>query len=555
MADPSATPHGDSRPSTLVQRTIVHPCAVIFVTLELESSSKIARVFSILFMVVTLLSIFATVVGSEPSLMRTPLTCADPACDNNPKWCPGYMICPPEPSPVFETIENICIYLFSIEYGLKFITCWSVSPQAAGILPQDDTVRSLHNAEEPTKEYGRIEQTLRWARKFKNVVDLACWLPFYIDMLFHGSQQGSTVVRTFRLLRVIRVFRLLNMLHMFEQVGWWPSPLPAGTLPFPFARARTPFFLHSLFLSLPLSPTLCLYASLLFLSFSPSLLPRYPSPSPNPVHCRFLFPPRFHFTQMYVMTQLLVETLQVAWAVLAVFVFFSLLITVLFGSIMFFFEAGTYTISADYPEGAYLRLAANRKTTEVSPFLSVGAAFYWVIVTGATGTSSHFESFRVILSHLLSCYCMSPSAGHCRHFSLQSPTHPLTHPTNCTVGYGDLVPTTHFGRALASLTCIVGILGVAAPVGVLGSSFKRIYDRHFHELRGRICKKKKHLIEQAQSGQLARRESASPKGGSVRAGGSMVKMYNRVSSKMSGKVQYSQCIQAEFRILSGRGLS
>jgi hypothetical protein len=217
MVDPGGT--SLDGPSTWVQRAIVHPCVVVFVTLELESSSRVARILSVLFILVTLLSIFATVVASEPSLMYTPTTCFQPACNNNPRWCPGYMICPPEPSPVFETIENLCIYLFTIEYGMKFLTCWSVSPQTAGILPQEDTVRSLNDPDDPVREYGPIEQTLRWAKKFKNVVDLVCWLPFYVAMVANDGHGSSTVARMFRLLRLIRVFRLLNVLHVFEQVS------------------------------------------------------------------------------------------------------------------------------------------------------------------------------------------------------------------------------------------------------------------------------------------------------------------------------------------------
>ena len=52
------------------------------------------------------------------------------------------------------------------------------------------------------------------------------------------------------------------------------------------------------------------------------------------------------------------------------------------------------------------------------PFLTTGTSFYWVIVTGAT------------------------------------------------VGYGDLVPTSKIGRALASLTCIMGILGIKNTIHV-----------------------------------------------------------------------------------------
>ena len=188
---------------------------------------------------------------------------------------------------------------------------------------------------------------------------------------------------------------------------------------------------------------------------------------------------------MYAMTQLVIETLSSAWPVLAVFLFFSFMIIVLFGSIMYFVEAGTYTINTQYPTGAYIRLAVDRQATEVTPFTSIGAAFYYVIVTGATGASGFPLCVCYFLALLL-----------------------LTLRSSLAVGYGDLVPTTQIGRAIASVICLVGILGVAAPVGVLGSSFKRIYDKHFFKLKERIAAKKKRVSREAKSGKLSRQASA-----------------------------------------------
>ena len=58
---------------------------------------------------------------------ESPQTCEAPACNNDPDFCPGFMICQPVPKPVFYTIDAICVYLFTIEYGVKLLTAWSVS--------------------------------------------------------------------------------------------------------------------------------------------------------------------------------------------------------------------------------------------------------------------------------------------------------------------------------------------------------------------------------------------------------------------------------------------
>jgi hypothetical protein len=64
------------------------------------------------------------------SLYRvTPDTCYFPACDNDPNLCPGYMICESEKSPAFTAVESFCIYVFTIEYCLRLLCCWAVSPR------------------------------------------------------------------------------------------------------------------------------------------------------------------------------------------------------------------------------------------------------------------------------------------------------------------------------------------------------------------------------------------------------------------------------------------
>lgn len=47
------------------------------------------------------------------------------------------------------------------------------------------------------------------------------------------------------------------------------------------------------------------------------------------------------------------------------------------------------------------------------------------------------------------------------------------------VGYGDLYPTTPFGRLMGVCCMLIGILALALPIGVMGSSFNRNYAK-FH---------------------------------------------------------------------------
>ena len=59
------------------------------------------------------------------------------------------------------------------------------------------------------------------------------------------------------------------------------------------------------------------------------------------------------------------------------------------------------------------------------------------------------------------------------------------------------------------------MVGVAFPVGVLGSSFKRIYDSHFEKLRSRIIAKKKRVAREAGSSKHPRRNSAADRSGKL----------------------------------------
>jgi voltage-gated potassium channel len=52
--------------------------------------------------------------------------------------------------------------------------------------------------------------------------------------------------------------------------------------------------------------------------------------------------------------------------------------------------------------------------------------------------------------------------------------------TLTTVGYGDVVPVTPLGRAIAGITAIAGLIMLALPVGIIASAFAReIHRRDF----------------------------------------------------------------------------
>jgi hypothetical protein len=139
------------------------------------------------------------------------------------------------------------------------------------------------------------------------------------------------------------------------------------------------------------------------------------------------------FEKFHVTANLLREAVRNAWPVLGLFLFYGVLMVVLMGCVMYIFERGKFVVTADHPGGVWLRPAIDGYHMEISPYDSIPTTFYWVVVT------------------------------------------------MCTVGYGDLVPTSDGGRAVGSLCCVLGVVGIAIPVAVLGTEFTRSYNNYYNK--------------------------------------------------------------------------
>ena len=160
--------------------------ALIFVTVDIESSSRAAYVLTTLFKVAIVLSIVAGIVSSEPSMQVVPATCPLPACDHDPVLCPGAQVCAPVPAPVFVMIDAVCVWIFTVEYGLKMLSVWAVSPN--GTIP----VVPLDAAE--VVKWGAVSHTVRFFFRFRNLVDLGAIVLYYASLFINVS--SSTVIVT-----------------------------------------------------------------------------------------------------------------------------------------------------------------------------------------------------------------------------------------------------------------------------------------------------------------------------------------------------------------------
>lgn len=127
-------------------------------------------------------------------------------------------------------------------------------------------------------------------------------------------------------------------------------------------------------------------------------------------------------------TSLIIKTVTESMEVIMLLLFFSAMIILIYGSIIFDVEMGTYTVSDAYPEGAYLRTNIEGEVGE-SPFSSTLVGMYWAVITMTT------------------------------------------------VGYGDIYPVAIGGRLLAVTCAFVGVLFMALPISILGANFTVQYQR------------------------------------------------------------------------------
>ena len=108
---------------------------------------------------------------------------------------------------------------------------------------------------------------------------------------------------------------------------------------------------------------------------------------------------------------------------------FILLLMSLFGSLVYAAERGEWRCSHDYPAGEYMRPTVDGRADEPSPFRSISFSFWWVLVTATT------------------------------------------------VGFGDLYPTTTFGKVIGTFTMLSGVLVLALPITIVGSNFAHEYEK------------------------------------------------------------------------------
>lgn len=377
----------------------------IFLIVENPSSCLLGKLWSLSVAVITLLSVIVYVLASLPELNSIPQSCADPVCNNDPELCPGKIMCRPDSVSALSDIENACLYVFIIDYFIRFFLVSMMPSHAAGVAPKpiigsdeaylDDCV--LKNLEPALTKHSEELDALRLLMKEMNDRDA------YWEEMERQSKKS--------LLKLIYV----SICRPIRQTDYHPAQDPVYSWSTQLFRYTTKVMnLIDLVAILPF-----------FISLS------------NTRGASFSVVRVLRLARVLRILKLgkgskgmviLIETLQESAPALFILGFFSMIGVVLLGAIQYFCEGGTFMLVDSEVGPTYYRENVSSMGKEPTPFMSIPASMYWVVITSTT------------------------------------------------VGFGDMVPTSYSGRLLAMIAAYVGMFVLALPISVIGNNFERIYD-------------------------------------------------------------------------------
>eukprot|EP00928_Gymnodinium_smaydae_P039375 TRINITY_DN26913_c0_g1_i1.p1 TRINITY_DN26913_c0_g1~~TRINITY_DN26913_c0_g1_i1.p1 ORF type:complete len:841 (-),score=75.29 TRINITY_DN26913_c0_g1_i1:205-2727(-) len=157
----------------------------LFLLLEDESSSGLAKSISFLMMVAILISTVSIVLESMSYFNEIPA-----ACDLSR---PSVNECTPQPKMMFGVLEIVCVSLFTLDYLARITVVHTALPRECGVsVKHECTPLSL---------------TWIYVRQPMNVIDLAAILPFYLQTVMGLDAAGFGVLRVLRLIRVFRILK------------------------------------------------------------------------------------------------------------------------------------------------------------------------------------------------------------------------------------------------------------------------------------------------------------------------------------------------------------
>lgn len=390
----------------------------VFLTIDDPRLSYCGSLLGSFMLSVILLSCTFYVISSLNEFKYFPATCDAPVCSNDPALCPGTEVCEPIPQEWMNIIELLCVIIFTVEYMSRVLLVWTVPPRLAQILRPQAKVTTLHDDVEfdPTKEANPEYLLLHELRFFKE----------HLDRFEVQKKEDAERLREIRAKDRGRTGNIGSdngagggkTLH--QEIAYWNqfSLLLDDSASYS-GFSKTLYYIRKPLNVIDLLAVLPFYLELILTSGASVSVVRV-------LRLARVFRV-FKMGKNSKGVKMLSDTLAASIAALSLLAFFVALGLVLFGAICYFVEGGTYTVTADYPHGAYLRKDFFG-VDEISPFRSILTACYWAVITSTT------------------------------------------------VGYGDLVTESTEGKVLAILCAYYGVLLLALPITVIGNNFRKLYE-------------------------------------------------------------------------------
>lgn len=383
----------------------------VFVALEDPDSCLLAKAISMFMLFVIIVSCVNYVIATLSELKQAPNYCSNPACDHG-EFCPDSIICEPIAPLWSSQVELICVAIFTIEYGVRILFCPLMPNRLIGILPSMDS-------EEATKSQLMEQMLVSDNDVFK----------FAKDTLVKNrtNRGGRTAVSTEDSYSKgvsksnFTDDKAADLDNGSNDEGDDTSSDDSESIEYSWARKLYVYFFSALNV-IDLLAILPFYVQLATGSSGSSI-----SVIRVLRLCRVFR--LFKVSKSSVGLKMVVNTMVKASNALAIVCFFVTLGVVFFGSLVYFFEGGVYSVTLDFPDGAYLRPTKLGKDREESPFVSIVESMYFAVVTSTT------------------------------------------------CGYGDLYPTTLGGRIISIICMYYGVILMALPITVIGNTFSQEFEK------------------------------------------------------------------------------
>eukprot|EP00301_Raphidiophrys_heterophryoidea_P027232 c9559_g1_i1.p1 GENE.c9559_g1_i1~~c9559_g1_i1.p1 ORF type:complete len:520 (+),score=80.36 c9559_g1_i1:99-1658(+) len=193
----------------------------VYLVLSDPDASKLSVIVSSLVMLVIFMSCVMFVIETIPDMqdyspqcqMCKPLSGADYNNETLKEIRSSYKDmckdCEPSPKPFFSKVEVFSITVFSVEYGIRILTC--------SFLPSSRERKTSPSFQWPPGIKRICLRILLFVIAPMNLVDLVAILPFYLGIV--GAIPPGTKLSVVRVIRLFRIFRILRMGRLSEGVA------------------------------------------------------------------------------------------------------------------------------------------------------------------------------------------------------------------------------------------------------------------------------------------------------------------------------------------------